>query len=110
MDLWQKWNIGDTVEQIPPLNILQQPDYKFLDNIAKTDQEKRFSTGKHKDNKRPASKTYSDIKCLCDFIKDKAIEKGMDPSNDSPANINAIYNAMEPIIYSWGKGGVRVTQ
>ena len=102
--------MGDTVEHIPPLKKLEPPDHKFLDSTAKTDQERRFSTGKHKDKKRPASKTHSDIKCLCDFTEKKAKEAGVDPENNRQANTNAICHRVEPEMCCWAEQRNRVTQ
>ena len=98
-DLWQRWNVGDTERQIPPLKTLIAEDFKFLDRIPKTDAEKQHTGGKHKDKKRPARKTYNEIKFVCKYIEEQGRLKGYDPSNRSIENVNSIYQAVSPLLF-----------
>ena len=108
--MWTRWNVGDTREHIPPLRILKKEDWEFLDLVPKSDQAKRGSTGKYKDNKRPARKTFSDIKSLCKIIEAEAKRLGMDVNDKTLANVNRIYHRVEPTIYEGSKTGERETQ
>ena len=98
-DVWLRWNVGDSERQIPPLRMLNSTDYKFLDKVPKTTAEKRHFGGNTKERKRPASKTFSDMKFLCEFIEKQGRLKGYDPSNRSIENVNTIYQAVCPIIF-----------
>ena len=62
--LWLAWNLGDTVNNIPPIRALNTPDVKHLDALPNPNNEKR----------RPARKTMSDIRFLCNYIQSKAQE------------------------------------
>lgn len=62
-------------------------DYCFLDKKHKTDAAKRGSTGKHKEKRRPSSKTYSDIKFVCTYIERKAAAEGMDITDRGSGNV-----------------------
>lgn len=96
-DLWIKWNTRDTMRGIPPLKTLHPKDYNFLDSTPKPDGSKR----------RASSKTYSDMKFICNCIETAAKECGMDPSDGSLTNIRLIYDQVWPSIYEGVKGGRR---
>ena len=60
--LWIKWNHGDTINNIPSLRSLNAPDLKHLDSLPNPNNEKR----------RPARKTFGDIKMVCTYIDSMA--------------------------------------
>nr|MDA3834232.1 hypothetical protein [Spirochaetales bacterium] len=62
-DLWRRWNVGDTVNNVPPLRCLKAKDFKFMDGVA---------------GQRPARKVFNDMKSVCDFIDSLAKENGVD--------------------------------
>ena len=99
-DLWIKWNIRDTVRNIPPLKKLHAKDYKFLDSKPKEGGGKR----------RASRYTVSDMRFLCRCIETAAEQNGMDPSDGSPENIRLIYQQVWPSICEGLKGGDRCTQ
>ena len=94
-DLWVKWDIRDTVRQIPPLKKLRPKDYKFLDSKLKPD------GGKH----RASRKTYADMKFVCGCIETAAKQIGMDPSDGAPDNIRLIYHQVWPTILEGMRDG-----
>ena len=53
-DLWRRWNIGDTVNDVPPLRSLEAKEFKFIRKIV------------------------NDMKTVCDFIESLAREAGVD--------------------------------
>jgi len=61
--LWRRWNIGDTVNNVPPLRCPKAKDFKFMDGVA---------------GQRPARKVFNDMKSVCNFIDSLAKENGVD--------------------------------
>ena len=108
-DLWMKWNIGDAEQNIPPLRILKAADFRFMDSKQKTQQELMFQRGKHKANRRPAKKTFADMKFLCTYIETKAREGNMDSNDRSAANVHRMYEAAEQALFL-GSNNDRNTQ
>ena len=49
---------------------------KFLDNIPLSPEERHGRTGSSKERRRPARKTYGDLKFLMDYITRKVIAAG----------------------------------
>lgn len=62
-DLWRRWNVGDTVNNVPPLRTLDAKEFKFMDGIA---------------GQRPSRKIVADMKMVCEFIESLAKESGVD--------------------------------
>jgi hypothetical protein len=65
--LWLAWNIGDTVNNIPPVGAMNAPDVKHLDNLPNPNNEAR----------RPSQKTMADICFVCTYIQSKVQEYGL---------------------------------
>ena len=72
-DVWRRWNLGDTVNGVPPLRILNADDVMFLK------QKNSDSTGK---KVRAPTKTLYELRTLCLFIKEEAQRKGVYPDDD----------------------------
>jgi hypothetical protein len=69
-DCWTQWNIGNLERSIPPLRALASKEFHFLDAIPKEANKLCGQPGKHRANRRPASKQYSDLKTfLCHFLE-----------------------------------------
>jgi hypothetical protein len=68
-DLWIRWNVGDTQNQVPPLRSLVLRDYRHLDKLRDN-----ISPG----TKKPelARNTLYHMKLLCNWIERVATEKG----------------------------------
>jgi hypothetical protein len=66
--LWIQWNVGDTVNQVPPMRTLVPEDFKHLDKL-------RQNVPEGQKKPRLARKTYYDIKALCDYIQRVATEQ-----------------------------------
>ena len=64
--LWLAWNIGDTVNNIPPVGAMNAPDVKHLDNLPNPNNEAR----------RPSQKTMADICFVCTYIQSKVQDHG----------------------------------
>ena len=75
-DAWKQWWIGDSVRNIPPIRSIKAVDLKFLDNIPLSPEERHGRTGSSKERRRPARKTYGDLKFLMDYITRKVIAAG----------------------------------
>ena len=60
--------------------------------------------------RRSSSKTFSDLKFLCDFIEKQASAKGLDGKDRSTANVRLMYEAVEPMLYPPKKNGTVCTQ
>lgn len=109
-DCWVKWNISDTERGIPPLRKCQSKDFAFMDSKEKDNDDSRGHTGKYKDQRRSSSKTFSDLKFLCDFITKQASAKGLDVKDRSTANVRLMYEVVEPMLYPPKKNGTVCTQ
>ena len=48
LDAWKQWWIGDSVQGIPPLRMLDSKDLEFLDAIPLTEEEQHGRTGPNK--------------------------------------------------------------
>ena len=110
LDLWQKWNIGDSRRGIPPLADLTIMDYKFLDLKEKTDLSKRGSRGVHKNNRRESRKTYNDIKCVCAYIEEQATKGGMNTMNRRFSNVQAMFEMVAPELFQCVRANQRNAQ
>ena len=64
--------------------------------MEKTENEKRGSKGKFKNNRRPGRKVYSDIKFLCNFIEDAAKAAGLDALDKSILNLQRMFDVAAP--------------
>ncbi len=85
-------------------------DYSFLDDIAKTDEEKRGSAGKFKGNRRKSRKVFCDIKFVCTYIETKAEEEGMDIKDRGQTNVRLMYEKVSPALYECVSKSQRGTQ
>ena len=95
-DLWIQWNIPNKERKIPPLRDFNRSDIVCLDSVEKTENEKRGSKGKFKNNRQPGRKVYSDIKFLCNFIEDAAKAAGLDASDKSILNLQRMFDVAAP--------------
>ena len=95
-DLWIQWNICNKEYKIPPIRDFNRSDIVCLDLVEKTENEKRGSKGKFKNNRRPGQKVYSDIKFLCNFIEDVAKGAGLDASDKSILNLQRMFDVAAP--------------
>jgi hypothetical protein len=93
-DCWVQWNVGHVERSIPALRSLQTQEFQFIDDIEKTDSEKRSQRGprQYKDTRRPSRKTYCDMKFLCNYIQSKASEAGADITDRSLDNVRKMYD------------------
>jgi hypothetical protein len=111
-DCWVQWNVGHIERSIPPLRSLTPREFQFIDDIAKTDSEKRSQRGpsKGKDKRRPSRKTYSDMKFLCNFIQSKAGDAGTDTSDRSLDNVRKMFDAAAKELLTPGERNQRIDQ
>lgn len=82
LDLWKKWNTGNTVRRIPQLKDLRACDFKFLDKtpltIGEEHRQKHTTNAMNDDtneiiDRRPACKFFWDMKFICEHIEEEAI-------------------------------------
>jgi hypothetical protein len=93
-DCFVQWNVGNSERQIPPLRTLFPKEFQFIDNMPKTESEKKDQRGgASKGNRRPARKTYADMKFLCNYIEAKASEAGVDTSDRSLENVRKMFDS-----------------
>ena len=109
-DCWTQWNVGDGERSIPPLRKLGPREFLFIDNLPKTDAEKRSQTGKFRNQRRPSRKIFSDIKFLCKYIESKASEAGVDTTDVSLANVRIMFESAVKHLIIPGEGNRRVDQ
>jgi hypothetical protein len=93
-DLWRQWWIGDSVRQIPPLQILEPKELKHLNLIPLAPEELKGRTGKYKDRRRDISKTWSDIRKIMKFILDNVIARGAFEDTITPAAVDRMFMAV----------------
>lgn len=70
-DLWRQWWIGDDIRNIPPLRLLHIEDIKHIDKLPIDDDEQHGRSAK---KRRPARKTYSDMKYIMGFVYKKVVD------------------------------------
>jgi hypothetical protein len=111
-DCWVQWNVGHIERSIPPLRSLTPREFTFIDDIAKTQSEKRNQRGprQYKDTRRPSRKTYSDMKFLCNFIQLKASEAGTDTSDRSLDNVRKMFDVAAKELITPGERNARIDQ
>jgi hypothetical protein len=109
-DCWTQWNVGDAEREIPPLRKLGPREFRFIDNMPKTDAEKRSQRGKHINKRRPSRKIFSDMKFICSYIESKASEAGVDTSDTSLANVRTMYEAAKTELIIPGARNQRADQ
>lgn len=68
-DLWRRWNVGDTVNNVPPLKILKREDFQNVEGA-----------------KRDYRKIYYDLKLVCTHIESQLQASGVDLSSISSDN------------------------
>jgi hypothetical protein len=93
-DLWRQWWIGDTVRQVPPLRFLDPRDVTHLDAIPIEDDEMHGRTGRFKASRRPAAKTFSDMKFLMKWIKDKVVAASALEANITVTAVDRMFSAV----------------
>ena len=76
LDTWKQWWIGDSVQGIPPLRMLDSKDLEFLDAIPLSEEEQHGWMGPNKNQCQPAHKTLCDLKFLMLYITDKVVAAG----------------------------------
>jgi hypothetical protein len=62
-NLWRQWWIGDSVQKVPPLRILDQKDFRFFNKAPLAEEVLHERTGVHRE-KRRARKTWCNLKIL----------------------------------------------
>ncbi|MHA7865815.1 hypothetical protein, partial [Flagellimonas marinaquae] len=77
---WQKWNLRNTITNVPPLKLLSGGDFSFLDKTTVPRQKAR--------------KTFGDLKFLCKYIETKAQEAGIYKENMTEEERNQIYGSV----------------
>jgi hypothetical protein len=102
--------VGDAEREIPPLRKLGPREFRFIDNMPKTDAEKRSQRGKHINKRRPSRKIFSDMKFICSYIESKASEAGVDTSDTSLANVRTMYEAAKTELIIPGARNQRANQ
>jgi hypothetical protein len=75
--LWTVYNIGDSEKRVPALRLLNALDFKFLDTIPLSDEEKRGKRGPNAGKRRASRRTYNDMIYLCKYIEEKAVATGL---------------------------------
>jgi hypothetical protein len=96
-DLWRQWWIGDSCRKIPPLRILEQRDFRFLNKVPLADDELHGRTGKHKEKRREARKTWCDLKFLMEYVHKKVVEKGAFVREVTPTSVDEMFRAIAGI-------------
>jgi hypothetical protein len=74
---------------------LVSKEFQFLDIIQKEADERRGHTGRHKTNRRPAAKKYSDLKFFCTYLEKAAEQQGLDTSDYLSQNVRRMFEASE---------------
>jgi hypothetical protein len=95
-DCWERWNRGNIERGIPPLRLVRPDEYKFLDAKQKQDMQQRTTggTGRPEPSKRRASrKVATDLRFLCNYIEEKALESNLDKSDRSTFNLKSMFDA-----------------
>jgi len=85
-DVWYRWNMADKEQKMPPLRTLKKPEWMWLDELPKSEEEMRGAKGKNAAKRRKGKKTFNDMKFLCGFIQRVAKEVGLDVNDRSIAN------------------------
>jgi hypothetical protein len=109
-DCWIQWNVGNSERQIPPLRTLGPREFLFIENMPKTDAEKRWQRGKHIDKRWPSQKIFLDMKFLCNYIESKPSEAGVDSSDMGLYNVWKMFEAAVKELIIPGKHNQRVDQ
>lgn len=110
-DVWIKWNLPDQYRKIPPLRELQSVDYKWLDDVEKSEDEKRLGSGAHKDKRQKSRKIYYEMKTICNYIWKRGKELGLDTRDKSnKANIDNVYEKVAPELFALKQESSRNTQ
>jgi len=85
--LWLAWNIGDTVNNIPPVRALNAPDVKHVDNLPNP----------HNEARRAARKTMADICFVCNYIQSKVQERGLWTEEMSHQQLTECFNEVATV-------------
>ena len=99
--VWRQWWIGDTIRNIPPLRTLTTTDLSHLDAIPLTEVEMPGRNGRHKNKRRPASKTLSDLKFLMDYSTKKVEQAGALATVITLTNVDTMFS----VVYDEFEGG-----
>jgi hypothetical protein len=111
-DCWVQWNVGHIDRQIPPLQSLTPKEFQFIDDMAKSESEKRCQRGptKYKDKRRPSRKTYCDMKFLCNYIESKASGAGSDTTDRALVNVRKMFDLAAQDLIIPGENNQRMDQ
>ncbi len=85
--LWKKWHIGDTVNNVPPLRTLTTADVKHLDVLDNPNNEKRCDT----------RKTFSELRMVCLYIDELAAEKQFDTIAKTEQQLSSFFDEMATV-------------
>jgi hypothetical protein len=96
-DLWRQWWIGDSVRQIPPLQILTAKELKHINSIPLAQEEMRGRTGPHRDKRRPIRKTWSEITTLMNFILETVKERDAFEQEITPLSVDRMFMVIADI-------------
>jgi hypothetical protein len=92
--VWRQWWIGDTIRNIPPLCSLTNKDLSHLDDVPLAEVEMPGRNGRHKNKRRPASKTLSDLKFLMEYITSKVQEAGALATVITLTNVDVMFTVV----------------
>ena len=99
-DAWISWNCGDTVNQVPPLRTLTNADVKHLDKLPRQNNE----------SQRPARKTLSDLKLMCNYIEKIAKAAGKFQQGMNRTAIGSCFDEIASVENGLLSGNPRASQ
>jgi hypothetical protein len=76
-DLWRQWWIGDGIQKVPPLKMLQVWDVDHLNGIPLDESELHERTGKYANNCWAVHKTLSNMSFLMGYVTELAKKWGL---------------------------------
>ena len=91
---WRQWWIGDRARNVPPIRSIKPLDLKFLDDIPLSTEELHGRTGINKNRRRPARKTYGDLKYLMDYITEKVVAAGGMQDEITETSVKQMFDAV----------------
>jgi hypothetical protein len=111
-DCWVQWNVGHIERSIPPLRSLTPREFQFIDDMGKSESEKRCQRGptKYRDKRRPSRKTYCDMKFLCNYIESKASSAGNDTTDRALGNVRKMFDLASKDLIIPGENNQRIDQ
>ena len=89
--LWRQWMIGDDVRNVPPLRDLHPREYKHIDVLPLSEEERHGRCGGHAERRRPSRKILCDMRYLMRFISNKITERGVYQPEITPSSVDAMF-------------------